>query len=230
MQTIKRSSEPYSVHQGEKFLFSLKSSFEPIVQKNDYLGIRNNFVFKNPTIFVSREGRNSVCATQDYVKSFISPIHIDSLRRKITPDIEIKLSDKTFRLPFAFNDLKAEIEASKYILELEEGWDGENGEPYNIHDWERTVEFLIQMYLTSVRMFGVIPDLPKIYHGPDGTIDILWEKFNYQILANCPKEENRQVSFYGENVKKDSFKGSFYITDSCHSLLMILIGIKICGI
>jgi hypothetical protein len=226
LQTINRFSEPYPFHQGEKLLFSLKSSFEHIVQKNDYLGIQNNLVFENPTIFVSREGRNSVCATQDYVKSFI---HIDSLRRKITPDIEIKLSDKTFRLPFAFNDLKAEIEASKYILELEEEW-GEDGEKYDIHVWEIVFEFIIKMYLTSVRMFDVIPDFPKIYHGPDGTIDIVWEKSDYQILVNCPKEENRQVSFYGENVKKDSFKGSFYITDNCHSLLMILIGIKICGI
>ncbi|OQX09463.1 MAG: hypothetical protein BWK80_46850, partial [Desulfobacteraceae bacterium IS3] len=85
-------------------------------------------------------------------------------------------------------------------------------------------------YLTSVRIFDVIPDFPKIYHGPEGTIDILWEKSDYHILANCPKDEDKQVFFYGENSKKDSFKGSFCMTDNCHSLLMILVGIKKCGV
>ncbi len=144
--------------------------------------------------------------------------------------IHDKLSDKTFRLPSDLKELAAEIEASRYILDLEKGWDGEDAEPYNIHLWERVIEFLIQMYLTSIRLFDVIPDFPKIYHGPEGTIDILWEKSDYQILANCPKDEDKQVLFYGENSKKDSFKGSFCMTDNYHSLLMILAGIKKCGI
>ncbi len=153
-------------------------------------------------------------------------------KRKITPKdkegFDLKLSKKTLRLPSAFKDLKAEIDVSGYILELKEGWDGENGEPYDIHVWERVVEFLVSMYLNSVHIFDVVPDFPKIYHGPDGTIDLSWEKSDYQILANCPKEEGKQVSFYGEKIKEEIFKGSFYMIDKCPSLLMILVGVKKC--
>jgi len=181
----------------------VKSSYVPISQKNDY----NDYSVERYDF-----SENPVCSWGD-----ISIIHD-------------KLSDKIFRLPPDLKELAAEIEASRYILDLEKGWDGENAEPYHIHVWERVVEFLIRMYLTSVRLFDVIPDFPKIYHGPEGTIDILWEKSDYQILANCPKEEDKQVSFYGENSKKNSFKGSFCMRDNYHSLLMILVGIKKCGI
>lgn len=145
--------------------------------------------------------------------------------------IEIKFSDKIFRLPYSLQGLKDEIDASKYITELEEGWgDEEDGEQYDIKVWQRAAEGLISMYMTSVNFFGVIPDFPQIYHGPDGSVDILWEKSDFQILANCPKEENRQATYYGEITDKESFKGSFCLTDACNSLLMILVGIKKCTI
>ncbi|GEM_PF-2600080 len=232
LQTINRFSEPYLFPRESNSLLVYKYFSELFFQKKEYSKPQDKLFFENQ-IFCSRESGHPVWNIHVHDIQTHTP-SIDGLSKKITSDInkeyiEIKLSNKTFQLPFAFKDLKAEIDASKYILELEEGW-GEDGEKYDIHVWERVVEFIINMYLTSESKFGVIPDLPKIYHGPDGTIDIVWEKSNYQILANCPKEENRQVSFYGENIRKDSFKGSFYITDSCHSLLMILIGIKICGI
>ena len=215
MQTINRSFEPCQKIPPMKDLsksFNSHGSYRPMILS-----------YKN-LILSSREDKNPINVSLDS----------SNRKKKIAQHtgkeyFELKLSDKILQLPFTFKDLKAEIDASRYILELEEGWDGENGESYNIHVWERVIEFLVSMYLRSVRMFDVIPDFPKIYHGPDGTIDLLWEKADYQILANCPKEKNKQVTFYGENVKKESFKGSFQMMDNCLSLLMILVGIKKCG-
>ncbi len=133
------------------------------------------------------------------------------------------------QLALSLGSLEEEIEASKYLLELPDGWDGENGTKYDIRTWERATKFLRAMYQTAYRRFNVIPDTPDIFHGPSGSIDIWWDKPNYQILVNCPEDETKQVSFGGEEFNKGSFKGSFNITDSYPSLLMILIGIKICG-
>lgn len=226
MQKILRSSEPYILPYEGETSFLHASSPKSVIQKNNYLKEQKSISFPNLKVHFHREASNFVCDFHNFGL-------FNEALAGVTPErfIEIKLLDKTFRLPCSFEGLKDEIESSKYIIELEEGWgDEEEGEAYDVKMWERTVKSLINMYTTSFNLFNVMPDFPQIYHGPNSSIDILWERYDYQILANFPKEEDKQISYYGEIFDKESFKGAFNIADSCHSLLMILIGIKKCMI
>lgn len=139
--------------------------------------------------------------------------------------LELKMPGRTCRLPPVLTGLKDEIEASKYILELEAGWDGENGEAYSVTVWERAVTFLADLYVTVLHTFNIIPDYPRIYHGPDGSIDVLWETNRCKILANFPKDERLHIDYYGEYSNQNSFKGSFGLSDKPDSLIGNLIGL-----
>ncbi len=189
------------------------------------------------TIFYLYSSKHSPLSVMDYPSPIISSTGHPSHHPDSLPDyepleqpgpncLELKLPTRTCRLPPVLTGLKDEVEASKYILELEAGWDGENGEAYSVTVWERAITFLADLYLTVLHTFKIIPDYPHIYHGPEGSIDILWETDGCKILANFPKDERLHINYYGEYSNQNSFKGSFGLSDKPDSLIGNLIGQK----
>lgn len=141
----------------------------------------------------------------------------------------VEFGTKNIPIPFALNRLKGVVEKSRHILELEDNWDDEEAESYSENVWENVLTFVVNLHLTAFKVFIVELDYPKIYPGPNGSIDITWKADTYEVLVNFPVNETDEITYYGEDNRSSKFKGSFKSTASCNSLLMILIGMKKCG-
>jgi len=105
------------------------------------------------------------------------------------------------------DELVAEITRSRYILKLEDDWDDEGGCGYEKTTWERATTYLRRHALWLEENFDIPIDVPKIAHGPDGSIDIYWSGDNYRLLLNIPEDTERRATFYGEDSNEISFKG-----------------------
>ncbi len=125
------------------------------------------------------------------------------------------------------SEINKAIQESKYILDLKDDWDDEGSVGYDMSTWKRTIEFLLTLARNALNAFGVVIDTPKIYHGPNGSIDMLWKNENYKILVNFPKDGTQPASFYGNTASKETVKGTFAL-DSNSNLMLFLIGAKQC--
>lgn len=125
--------------------------------------------------------------------------------------IEIQLTNEyTTNISYQFQDLKAEIEKSKYIIELPDDWDDEGSLKYEEEIYINSIEFLIKSAQEIKDEFDIIIDTPKILHGPEGSIDVLWKNADYKLLLNIPPDENNIATFYGYNSNIESeIKGKF---------------------
>lgn len=121
-------------------------------------------------------------------------------------------------------EIQKEIQKSKYILDLADNWDDEGSRGYQMSTWQRATSFLFKLSLKAWESFRVAIDAPKIYHGPNGSIDMLWKTDKYQILANFPDDPSLPATFYGNDSGKDSLEGTFDPTSGGCNLLMLLIG------
>jgi hypothetical protein len=104
-------------------------------------------------------------------------------------------------------DLIPAFEKSKAILDLLENWDDEGALPY-----EKTV--LIEAVSLVNKLHRSNWPLPKIYHGPRGSIDCLWENSENTFLVNCGKE----ITFYDQ--KNDKGSNDFDTLDIMNILLL----------
>ena len=121
---------------------------------------------------------------------------------------KIELNGKVIHtLPDALLPLQTSIEKSKYILDLQPDWDGENAEAYTENVWTKAISFLCEFSIDIHNTFGKIPVTPVIYHGPEGSIDILWKTDDLNLLLNIPKDE-QPATFSGENSLGQKYEGS----------------------
>lgn len=132
---------------------------------------------------------------------------------------EIKLNGKVIHtLPDTLLSLQAAIEKSKYILDLKANWDGEGGEAYTENVWAKAVSFLCEFSIDIFNTFGKTPVTPAIYHGPEGSIDILWKTNDLNLLLNIPKDD-QAATFSGENSLGQEYEGSLNINNYSLSFL-----------
>ncbi len=132
---------------------------------------------------------------------------------------EIKLNSKLIHtLPNELLSLQTAIEQSKYILDLKENWDDEGAEAYTEETWIKAISFLCEFSIDTFKIFGKTPITPKVYHGPDGSIDILWKTKDINLLLNIPKDD-QPATFSGENSLGQEYEGSLNIENYSLSFL-----------
>jgi hypothetical protein len=86
----------------------------------------------------------------------------------------------------SFSSLIKEIDDSKYILSQKLDWEMENSPLYSLDSWLRGVKFVIK-YANHVFFKEKKRILtPKIYHGPENSIDIYWDYNHLNMLLNIP--------------------------------------------
>lgn len=131
--------------------------------------------------------------------------------------IKIQLTNEyIIDISYQFQNLIEEIEKSKYILELPDDWDDEGSPKYEEEVFINAIEFLIKSVQDIKDEFDVIIDTPKILHGPDGSIDVLWKNADYKLLLNISPDENNIATFYGYNSNIGSeIKGKFNYKSKC---------------
>jgi hypothetical protein len=121
-------------------------------------------------------------------------------------------------LPLELTFLFKTMDKSQYILQLEDNWDDAGGEKYTEKTWVNAMSFLTRYAKNLFNDFNIIINSPKIYHGPNGSIDILWEPSAYRLVINIPKESNKAM-FYADDYKDQITEGSFHLDNFNVSLM-----------
>jgi len=120
------------------------------------------------------------------------------------------------------NALDRALEAGRKILKLKDNWDGEGSVGYAKATYNRTEQFLRKHEAWLLQKVGeYIPTL-EIEPGPEGSIDLHWKTPKYELLVNIPVDETAPASFYGDDYKKNAFKGTFPQDETNEALILWL--------
>src|SRR5436309_619007 len=115
-------------------------------------------------------------------------------------------------VPQELNKVAEAIERSRGILELEDDWDGQGSAAYAEVDWARACGFLLANALLLFEREGVAVPAPRITHGPDGSIDMLWRRPDRKLLMNFPAEASEPATYYGRTTSGREMKGSLDVS------------------
>ena len=87
------------------------------------------------------------------------------------PYISLDVLGKTYSIPSAFSDLVEEITESKYILDLENDWDGFSSLSIHKELYKAAIEFLLLYFTYIYEKHKVVITSPEINPCSSGTID-----------------------------------------------------------
>ncbi len=139
--------------------------------------------------------------------------------------LEIRIDDELFFLiPDRLSNLYEAILKSKYILDLQDDWDENGGIAYDKTTWMRSIGFLINYAEWMLNNFNKIIITPKIYHGPNGGIDMLWENKSNRVLINIEKGAVNGL-FYADNLRNQVSEGQFELENVDFILLPLPISV-----
>jgi hypothetical protein len=131
-------------------------------------------------------------------------------------------SEFIISIPYELRDLYREINKSKYILELQENHDDQGASKYSISTWKKAIIFLAKYNSWVYSESSKIVPSPKIFHGPDGSVDIQWKTDDFKLLINIP-EENNIATFFGNYQNNQDVEGSFHLDNYKFQLLPSLV-------
>ena len=131
------------------------------------------------------------------------------------------------RFPEKLTYLFPVIEKSKSIFLLEDDWDDEGSEGYDKVAWEAAIKFLMDYAQSLYQDFNIQIDVPKIYPGPKGSIDIIWEVEQYRLVVNVNKN-SEDIMFYADNYKNQTTEGTFKLSQFNHLLFPIATHTNLC--
>lgn len=161
---------------------------------------QENWIIGNSNVSWERDSSNYLKKQKDTKKE------IRNIKESFCGEgVERIIDDYIFKILQNFdtssknNALEEEIEHSKYILNFEEDWDDEGASKYKPETWNRGIKYLKGHARWLKENRGISIDTPKISHGPDGSVDILWETEAYKLLLNIPEDINKKATFYGED-------------------------------
>ncbi len=128
---------------------------------------------------------------------------------EIGQEIALSFKGKTIaQLPPEMMGIAAAIEKSRYILGLEKDFDGAGSEGYAPETWLKAVRFVAEYANWLFDLFGKTMAVPKIYHGPAGSVDVFWENEQFNLLINIPPG-SAAATFYGDNYGAQTTEGRF---------------------
>jgi hypothetical protein len=125
-------------------------------------------------------------------------------------------------IPSDLSNVAEAIERSKYILELLDDWDGEGSKKYKQETWDRAIQFLLRSTISAWHAKRIVPKTPRIYHGPEGSIDVYWETPGRVLLVNFPESKEDSATFYGSTETGSEVKGQFATKDEAPWLILWL--------
>src|SRR5207249_3186795 len=103
------------------------------------------------------------------------------------------------------------IAQSCHILEMSDDWDGEGSRGYRQETWTRAISFVRASAEAYMRLTSRPLPAPRISHGPDSSIDILWRSGAREVLINVPDSPDEPADFYGDDGPQhtETIKGIF---------------------
>lgn len=150
----------------------------------------------------------------------------------IEPHISFEVKKKTLQYKYdeCFLEINTELSYleksfidSEYIIQLEDNWDDEGASKYDLQTWYKSLNFVNNYANTLFLDFNkkIIP--PKIYHGPSGSIDILFETENYTLLINILKK-GIYAEYFGKDKLNNTTKGTITVDKMNKSLIPLAFG------
>lgn len=133
---------------------------------------------------------------------------------------QYEYEDLEISLPQNLSFLKTTFKNSEYILSLEEDWDDNNSPAYDIKTWKTSINFVTIYAKSILEHFNKIIVNPKIFHGPNGSIDILFENEKSTLLFNI-LENSDFTLYFGKDKSGNISKGQIRIDELNYSLLPI---------
>ena len=124
------------------------------------------------------------------------------------------------KLPMNLNYLGQIISKSESILLLKDNWDDEGSVGYYQQVLLAATKFLIDYANHVYKEQNAKIDVPKIYPGPKGSIDIIWENEIYRLVINIDKN-GEDGMFYGDSKNSQITEGQFKLGNFHPSLLPI---------
>lgn len=110
-------------------------------------------------------------------------------------------------LPTPLTKIREEIERSRVVLELRENWDDAGSPAIREDTWRRAVDFLVRLAAHVYEEFGKPIDVPDICPGPGGSVDLHWDRPEYELLVNISANPDAMAGFYGDDRGSISIKG-----------------------
>lgn len=164
---------------------------------------------------------------KDYSRSnedYLAHLHIAPKPEKESIGLTVKASeDLIFKLPIQFHELAKQIENSLDILNFEPDWDQEGGEIYSEETFKQAIEFTINYSIWIWNELQIVIEAPKIFPGPNGSIDLLWKNVDYDLLINIPSYPNKIATFYGDDKKETKVEGQFSIESYNQGVFLCLL-------
>lgn len=116
------------------------------------------------------------------------------------------------KIPVINKELENVFLEAKYILDLKDDWDDEGAIGYTQESWKSAANFVINFnkWLRGISSGSL--HLPKMHHGPKGTIDIVWNEDNFRLFVNIDYDNNKGT-FYSDTPKKQYSEGEFLLDD-----------------
>ncbi|SDE80952.1 hypothetical protein SAMN05216464_109278 [Mucilaginibacter pineti] len=102
----------------------------------------------------------------------------------------------------SFSLLIKEINDSKYILNQKIDSEDKNSGMYSSDSWIRGIKFIIKYanHVFSKEKQCILT--PKIYHGPEGSIDFYWDYSHLNMLVNIPLHGDASFSLDDNGTNK----------------------------
>ena len=166
--------------------------------------------FVNDT-FPTLSGSGAIIATSDLATTGLQGnkflAHIADTKRSVVQNPIWFKSKFLGSLDSSFSYLINEIEDSKYILEKKIDVDDDESAFYTPDVWVRSIKFIIKYanHILNKDKQHVLN--PKIYHGPDGSVDFYWQYPHLNMLLNIPSKGSG--SFSGDDNGTNKFNGFF---------------------
>jgi hypothetical protein len=132
-----------------------------------------------------------------------------------------EMEDRGIKLVEVFN--KHIRKRMNKILELRDNWDGEGSKTYNVETLKKAKSFLISLIQDFWMLYNLELDLPMIFPGIDGDIDIEWKNKKFQLLISIPEKDENLTGLYGSDYAEDEIELDF---DSTKKNLRLLSWLK----
>ena len=95
------------------------------------------------------------------------------------------------------------------ILELKVDWNGEGSKSYNAETLKKAKSFLISLIQDFWMLYNLELDIPMIFPGIDGDIDIEWKNKKFQLLISIPEKIEDLSGLYGSDYYEDEIELDF---------------------
>ncbi|MEX2411973.1 MAG: hypothetical protein WD607_11530 [Candidatus Paceibacterota bacterium] len=161
----------------------------------------------------------------DYKQDYINHAHLLEDKFVDSNSVRVSITDEyTIELPTELNDIANEINKAVEFLDNIEDWDPDEGEVYTYSTLKNASTFLADYSIWVLNEQGFVIPTPKIYPGPNGTIDILWKDEKFKLLVNVRPHPDLSATFYGKTNDGEEFvEGKFKIGNINQNVFLVLL-------